>query len=284
MPTVYLNGEFVPRERAVVSVDDRGFVFGDGVYEGLRAVDGRIFEWPAHAERMVDGLTGIRIDFSAERVAGLLGVCEHLLRDNDLATGDALLYLQVTRGAAPRSHGFPPAGTPPTVFASASRLQRRRDQQQNGVKAITFDDLRWARCDWKVINLLGSVLARQAALEAGAFEAVLVRDGVVTEGAASTIFAVVDGVLRTHPLGHRILPSVTRKVVMSLIDQLRLPIREEAVTVAELRHASELLLCSTSNNVTPLIALDGAPVGTGSPGPLTIELREALDTLLYGPV
>jgi len=284
MPTVYLNGEFVPHERAVVSVDDRGFIFGDGIYEGLRAVDGRIFEWQAHTERMVDGLTGIRIDFSAERVAALHGVCEHLLRDNDLTTGDALLYLQVTRGAAPRTHSFPPPGTPPTVFASASRLQRRRDHQRDGVKAITHDDLRWARCDWKVINLLGSILARQAALDAGAFEAVLVRDGVVTEGAASTIFAVVDGVLRTHPLGHRILPSVTRKVVMSLIDQLRLPVREEAVTVSELRHASELLLCSTANNVTPLIALDGAPVGTGTPGPLTVELRESLDTLLYGPV
>jgi D-alanine transaminase len=282
MPTVYLNGEFVPHERAHVSVDDRGFIFGDGIYEGLRAVEGRIFEWQAHADRMVDGLTGIRIDFSADRVAALHGVCEHLLRDNDLTTGDAFLYLQVTRGAAPRAHGFPPAGTPPTVFASATRLQRRRDQQQNGVKAITFDDLRWARCDWKVINLLGSVLARQAALDAGAFEAVLIRDGVVTEGASSTIFAVVDGVLRTHPLGPRILPSVTRKVVMGLIDELRFDIREEAVTVAELRHASELFLCGTANNVTPLIALDGNPVGTGTPGPLTAELRAALDHRIYG--
>lgn len=284
MPTVYLNGEFIPHERAAVSVDDRGFIFGDGIYEGLRSVDGRIFEWQAHAERMVDGLTGIRIEFSGERVAALHGVCDHLLRDNDLMTGDAFLYLQVTRGVAPRAHGFPPAGTPPTVFASATRLQRRRDQQRDGVKAVTHEDLRWARCDWKVINLLGSVLARQAALDAGAFEAVLIRDGVVTEGASSTIFAVVDGVLRTHPLGPRILPSVTRKVVMGLIDQLRLPVREEAVTVAELRHASELFLCGTANNVTPLIALDGAPVGNGVPGPLTVELREALDTRLYGPV
>src|SRR5689334_5844841 len=187
MTTVYLNGEYVPHERAAISVDDRGFVFGDGIYEGIRAIDGQLFEWQAHADRMVDGLTGIRIDFPADRVAALHGVCERLLRDNGLATGDAFLYLQVTRGAAPRVHAFPPAGTPPTVYASATRLVRHPDLQQSGVKAITHEDMRWSRCDWKTVNLLGSVLARQAAIDAGAFEAILVRDGVVTEGASSTI-------------------------------------------------------------------------------------------------
>src|SRR3954470_14471616 len=239
MTTVYLNGEYVPHGSAVISVDDRGFVFGDGIYEGIRAIEGRIFEWQAHADRMVDGLTGIRIEFGADRVAALHAVCERLLHDNQLTTGDAFLYLQVTRGAAPRNHGFPPAGTPPCVYVSATRLARRVDQQQAGVAAVTHPDLRWARCDWKTINLLGSVLARQAALDAGAFEAVMLRDGVVTEGASSTIFGVVDGVLRTHPLGHRILPSVTRKVVMALIAELRLPIEERAITEAELRGADE---------------------------------------------
>lgn len=282
MTTVYLNGEYVAHERAVISVDDRGFVFGDGIYEGIRAVDGRLFEWQAHADRMIDGLAGIRIDVPAERVAGLHGVCERLLRDNDLTTGDAFLYLEVTRGAAPRVHAFPPAGTPPTVFASATRLARRPDRQHAGVQTITYDDLRWMRCDWKTVNLLGSVLARQAAVEAGAFEAILVRDGVVTEGASSTIFAVVDGVLRTHPLGHRVLPSVTRKVVMACIAEASLPVREQAITLAELRRAEELLLCGTTNNVTPIIAVDGHPVAAGTPGPITARLRDALDARLYG--
>jgi len=282
MTTVYLNGEYVPHERAAISVDDRGFVFGDGIYEGIRAIDGRLFEWQAHADRMVDGLTGIRIDFSAERVATLHGVCERLLRDNDLTTGDAFLYLQVTRGAAPRAHAFPPAGTLPTVFASATRLARRPDLQQHGAKAITHEDMRWTRCDWKTVNLLGAVLARQAAVDAGAFEAILVRDGVITEGASSTIFAVVDGVLRTHPLGHRILPSVTRKVVMTCIAELRLPVKEQAITLAELRRAEELLLCGTANNVTPLISVDGHPVASGTPGPITARLSDALDARLYG--
>ncbi|HEX8106589.1 MAG TPA: D-amino-acid transaminase [Kofleriaceae bacterium] len=282
MTTVYLNGEYVPHERAVISVDDRGFVFGDGIYEGIRAIEGQIFEWQAHADRMIDGLTGIRIEFGADRVAALRGVCERLLRDNQLTTGDAFLYLQVTRGSAPRAHAFPPAGTPPSVYVSASRLARRVDQQQSGVKAVTYPDLRWARCDWKTINLLGSVLARQAAVDAGAFEAVMLRDGVVTEGASSTIFGVVDGVLRTHPLGHRILPSVTRKVVMALIAELRLPVEERAISEAELRRVDELFLCGTANNVTPIISLDGRPVGAGTPGPLTAQLREALDARLYG--
>lgn len=282
MTTVYLNGEYVPQERAAVSVDDRGFVFGDGIYEGLRSVDGRLFEWQAHADRMVDGLTGIRIDFGADRVAALRGVCEQLLDKNRLTSGDAFLYLQVTRGAAPRAHAFPPAGTPQTVYVSATPLARRRDLQDTGVKAVTYPDLRWARCDWKTVNLLGSVLARQAAVDAGAFEAILVRDGAVTEGASSTIFGVVDGVLRTHPLGHRILPSVTRKVVMALIAEHQLPVQERAITEAELPRAAELFLCGTANNVTPIIAVDGRPVGSGSPGPLTARLRDALDARLYG--
>jgi D-alanine transaminase len=282
MTTVYLNGEFIAHERATVSVDDRGFVFGDGIYEGLRAIDGVLFEWQAHADRMTDGLTGIRIEFSAERVAALLPVCERLLRDNSLASGDAFVYLQVTRGAAPRVHGFPPAGTRPTVFASAAPLPRRPDLQLTGVKAITHEDMRWSRCDWKTVNLLGSVLARQAAVEAGASEAVLFRDGVVTEGASSTIFAVVDGALRTHPLGHRILPSVTRKVVVDCITQLGLPLDEQAITEAELRRADELFLCGTASNITPIIQLDGRPVGPGSPGPITVQLRDALYARLYG--
>jgi D-alanine transaminase len=282
MTTVYLDGEFVPRERAVISVDDRGFVFGDGIYEGLRAIDGRIFEWQAHADRMVDGLRGLRIEFSAEEVAGFPAICERLLRDNDLATGDAFLYLQVTRGVAPRVHAFPPAGTAPTVYASASRLTPRRDLQQNGAKAITHDDLRWTRCDWKTINLIGSVLARQAAVDAGAFEAIMHRDGVVTEGASSTIFAVVDGMLRTHPLGHRILPSVTRMVVLACAAEHKLSVREQAVSLAELQRAEEVFLCGTANDVTPLVTVDGRPVGSGKPGPITAALGDALNARLYG--
>jgi len=284
MSTVYLNGEYLARERAVVPVDDRGFVFGDGIYEGVRAIEGQLFEWDAHAARMVNGLAGLRIAVDAARVAELLGVCDRLLHDNELVAGEAFLYLAVTRGAAPRTHHFPPAGTPPTVFVSATKLVPRRDLRQHGGKAITFEDMRWARCDWKTLNVLGSVLARQAAAEAGAYEAILLRDGMVTEGAASTVFVVLDGVLRTHPLTQRILPGVTRHVVLACARELQVPVQEAAVTESELRRAQEIFLCGTQTDIAPVIMLDGAPVAAGTPGPITVTLREALDARLYAGI
>jgi len=281
MTTVYCHGEYLARERAVVPVDDRGFVFGDGIYEGVRAIEGRLFEWEAHVARMANGLAGLRIDVGAARLAELRGVCDRLLRDNGLGAGEAFVYLAVTRGAAPRTHAFPPAGTPPTVFVSATPFVPRRDLRQDGVQAITFEDLRWARCDWKTLNLLGSVLARQAAAEAGAYEAILLRDGIVTEGAASTVFVVVDGVLRTHPLTQRILPGVTRQVVMACAGELQLPVQETAVTEAELRRAQEIFLCGTMTDVMPVVTLDRTSVAGGMSGPITAALRSALDARLY---
>jgi D-alanine transaminase len=281
MTTVYLNGDYLESARAVVPVDDRGFVFGDGIYEGVRAIGGRLFEWPAHAARMTSGLAGLRIAFGGERVAELEGVARRLLRDNELERGEAFVYLAVTRGAAPRTHGFPPAGTAPTVFVRATGLIPPRELRLRGVRAITVEDMRWSRCDWKTLNLLGSVLARQAAVEAGAFEAILLRDGVVTEGAATTVFAVVDGAVRTHPLGHRILPGVTRTMVLACAHGLDVPVREHAVTEPELRRASEIVLCGTTTDVTPVVTLDGSPVGDGTPGPITVRLREAFEARLY---
>jgi D-alanine transaminase len=282
MTTVYLNGDYVAKERAAISVDDRGFVFGDGIYEVVRVIEGRLFEWDDHAERMARGLAGLRIELGGHRLGELRDVCERLLRDNRLTDGEASVYMAITRGAAGRLHHFPPPGTPPTVFASATRFVARRELKQTGCKAITAEDLRWARCDWKTLNLLGSVLARQAAAEAGAYEAILVRDGVVTEGAASTAFAVVDGVVRTHPLSRQILPSVTRKVVLDCAVELGIEIREVAMTEAELASAGEVFLCGTMTDVMSVVALDGRPVGSGAPGPIAVRLRDALDARLYG--
>jgi D-alanine transaminase len=278
---VYLNGEYVPSEKALIPVQDRGFIFGDGIYEGVRSVEGRMFEWDAHAERMVNGLTGLRIGFDAAQVAGLKPVCERLVHENGIAEGEAFLYLEVTRGAAPRTHHFPPAGTPPTVYVSATKLVVPRALREEGGKAISYPDLRWARCDWKTVNLLGNVLARQAASEAGAYEAILHRDGVVVEGAATNVFAVVGGVLRTHPLAQRMLPGITRKVIMELVAELALPVREEAVTPAQLAAADEVFVCGSTTDVTPIVTLDGVAVGGGKPGPLTVRLREAFEARLY---
>jgi len=281
MTTVYLNGEFVPKERAVISVDDRGFMFGDGIYEVVRVLDGHVFEWDAHAERMTRGLAGLRIGLGERDVAALKGVCERLVRDNSLADGEATVYLQVSRGAAPRTHHFPPAGTRPTVYAGATKFVVPTAQRENGVKAITFPDFRWARCDLKTVNLLGPVLARQAAAEAGAYEAILFRDGVMTEGAATNAFAVIGGVVRTYPLSNYILPGITRRVLLELIAELGIPLVEEPVTQMELATVDELFVTGTTTDVTPVVTLDGKPVGSGTPGPVTRRLAEALVSRMY---
>ena len=281
MSIVYLNGEYLRAERALIPVQDRGFIFGDGIYEGVRSVGGSLFEWDAHAARMVNGLGGLRINFGEAAVAGLKGVCERLLQENRLSDGEAFIYLEVTRGSAPRTHHFPPAETPPTVYVTSTRLVVPRELREEGGRAITYPDLRWARCDWKTVNLLGNVLARQAASEAGAYEAILHRDGLVVEGAATNVFAVTGGVLRTHPRSQRMLPGVTRKVIMELVTGMHLPLREEAVTLAELAGAEEVFVCGSTTDVTPIVVLDGKLVDRGAPGPLTVRLREAFEAKLY---
>ena len=281
MTILYLNGMYVPREQAMIPVEDRGFIFGDGIYEGVRSVNGKMFEWAAHAARMVNGLNGLRIEFNAAEVNALEAVCEELVRQNGLEDGEAFLYLEVSRGAAPRTHNFPPAGTPPTVFVAASKLVVSRKLREEGGAAVTYPDMRWKRRDWKTVNLLGNVLARQAASEAGAYEAILHEDGIVTEGAATNCFAVLDGMLRTHPLTQRILPGITRIAVMELIAELGLPVKEEAIPLDRLAGAAEIFVCGSTTDVTPIVTLDGKMVGNGKPGPRTIKVREAFEARLY---
>jgi len=283
MAIVYLNGRFVPEAEALIPANDRGFIFGDGIYEVVRILEGRVFAWDAHAARMTQGLAGIRIDaFGASDVAALHDVCTRLVRENDLATGEATVYLQVSRGAATRTHHFPPAGTPATVYAAAQRFTPNFAMRDHGAKGITFADIRWARCDLKTVNLLGPVLARQAAKEHDAYEAILHRDGMVTEGAATNAFAVIDGVLRTHPLTHHILPGITRAILMEIIRELGIPCEERPVSLQELPGVDELFVCGTTTDVQPIVTLDGKPVGGGVPGPITVRIKEAFATRLYG--
>lgn len=284
MNTVFLNGEYLPKDRARLSVDDRGFVFGDGIYEVVRVIEGRIFAWSEHAARMTRGLSAVRIPFTAADVAGLEAVCLRLLKDNDLLAGEATIYLQVTRGAAPRTHYFPPAGTPPTVYAAASRFTPSRDMREKGIKAVTFPDFRWARCDLKTVNLMGAVLARQVAHENGAYEALLIRDGMLTEGAATNAFAVIDGVVRTYPLSNYILPGISRQYALDAAREVGVPVVEEPVTQAEMLAAQELFIAGTTTDVAPIISVDGKPVSGGVPGPVTKKVQEAFLAKLYAAV
>lgn len=272
---VYLNGSFLPRDRASVSVDDRGFYFGDGVYEVTRAVNGALFEWERHAKRLRRGLEELRIDpgIGSDELYELQ---LQLLRENGLTKGEATVYLQITRGAALRTHHFPPGGTKATVFLSATRFDPPNAQRATGVEAVTYPDYRWSRCDLKTVNLLPSVLAKQYAVERGAFEAIFVRQAVVTEGSHTNVFAVVDGEVRTYPNSNYVLPGVTRDVVVEIARELGIPVSETPIYVHELPRAQELFLTGTTSDVMPIVKLDGRPVGSGTPGPVARRLYEAL--------
>lgn len=274
---VYLNGAYIDKAAAQVSVDDRGFVFGDGVYEVIRALGGRLFASDRHLRRLERGMRELELRWpDGLDAAGLGAVGERLLQENRLTDGEATVYAQITRGVAPRTHAFPPPDTAPTVYVAASRFRPPDELRAGGATAITVEDLRWGRCDLKTIQLLPNALAKQRAAGAGAFDAIQVRDGVVTEGANTNVFAVVDGVARTHPADRRILAGITREIVLELARELGLPAREEPVAQSDLSRASEVFLTGTTTDVMPVVQLDGRPVGSGRTGPTAQRLHAKL--------
>jgi D-alanine transaminase len=274
---VYVNGSFVPRSEARISVEDRGFVFGDGVYEVLRIINGRPFAATFHNARLARSLEGVRISLAAaDSPASFLEIGKQLLKENGLLQGEATMYMQITRGATTRAHNFPPAGTPPTIYISVARFTPYSEQAKNGAPAITHPDLRWGRCDLKTLNLLPNVLASQVAKERGAFEAMLIRDGVVTEGTKTNFFGVVDGSLRTHPSDNHILPGITRSVLHDLARSVNIAVDESPIRSSEIPKLTELFLTGTTTDVMPIVSLDDKPVGKGKPGELTLKLQRVL--------
>lgn len=269
-PIVYFNGAFVRKDEVRISPDDRGFLFADGVYEVARAYGGRLFELDAHLRRLANGLTALEI--GGVEAQDMKAVFLRLLSENGFAQADATIYLQVTRGAAPRTHWFPTTPVPPTVYAEAKPFTPRADPKA-GIGVITVPDVRWARCDIKSVALLPNCLANQRARAAGAMEAVFVRDGVALEGTSSSFFAVVDGEVRTAPASNYILPSISRAVVLRLCRDAGLPHRETPVFVEELPQATELFMAGTTLEVMPVVQVDGRPVGAGTPGPVATRLN-----------
>jgi D-alanine transaminase len=259
---VYLNGHYLPLDEAKVSVLDRGFLFGDGVYEVIPSYSGRLFHLDAHLERLENSLAGIRLDNPHSREQWL-----ELLTPLLDATLDQYIYLQITRGVAPkRDHAFP-ADTPATVFAMCSAIVPFAGLNE-GVKAISMDDTRWRFCNVKAITLLGNILHRQAAIDEGCAEAILVKDGYVIEGAASNVFAVIDGVLRTPPKGNDILPGITRDVILDLARNNNIPYSEDKIPFAALQAADEIWVTSSTREIIPVVELDSKPVEDGKPGPV----------------
>jgi D-alanine transaminase len=279
--TVYLNGQYLPAEQAKISVLDRGFIFGDGVYEVWRVVEGKLFEHARHDRRLRRGLKALELDVPAKELDVLPGVAEKLLQDNDLTFGEGTFYVEITRGAAPRTHAYPPAGTKPTVFAMVSRFEVPHALRASGAKAITQPDVRWLHCDFKTIQLLPNVMAKQKAQAAGALEAIFVRDGIVTEGTHTSVLGVKRGELRTHPLSPLILPSVTRELVLEIAREQRIPVREEPFTAKELFDLDELFVSGTTTDVTSIVEVDGRRIGSGQPGAISKALYIGLQSRLY---
>lgn len=262
---VYLNGEFVPPERAVVSAFDRGFVFGDGVYEVIPVFGRRLFRLPHHLARLQRSLSEIRLanPMTAEAWERVL---TQLIESNE--ADDQSVYMQITRGPAPRDHAFP-TDVRPTVFAYAQPMKPPSPETlTRGISAVTVSDIRWLRCDIKATALLANALLRQQAADRGASEAILVRDGTVTEGAASNIFLVRAGTIYTPPNGPFILPGITRDLVLELAQANAIPAREEMLPEAVLFDADEVWITSSMREIVPVTRLNDRPVGDGRAGAL----------------
>ena len=268
---VYLNGDYLPREQACLSPEDRGFLFADAIYEVARFYRGRPYRLAGHMQRMRDGLAAVRI---AADPGFYPEVAARLLEENGLAQSDAIVYAQVSRGAAPRTHAFPPASVPPTVFAFARECDP--EPPPEGGRTILVPDERWGRCDIKTVMLLPNVLAAQAAREAGAMDAILTRDGIAWEGTKANLFCVTGGILRTAPNGPRILPGVTRAAALEAARRLGLSVEEHPISIEELLAAEEAFFASTTLWTYPIVQVDGRRIGDGKPGRIARKLKEEL--------
>ena len=260
--TVYLNGRYLPLNEAKISVLDRGFLFGDGVYEVIPSYSGHLFHFQEHLERLENSLAAIRLANPYTREQWL-----EILTPLLDANFDQYIYLQITRGVAEkRDHAFPD-NTPATVFAMCSAIVPFAGLN-SGVKAISMDDSRWKLCNVKAITLLGNILHRQEAIDQDCTEAILVKDGYVTEGAASNVFAVIDGVLCTPPKGNDILPGITRDVILDIAQKNSIPCREDKIPFTTLQTASEIWVTSSTREIIPVVELDSKPVSDRKPGPV----------------
>ncbi|MBL0714260.1 MAG: aminotransferase class IV [Desulfosarcina sp.] len=269
----YFNGEYLPKENIAISPDDRGFLFADGLYEVIRSYNGRLFRMEAHLDRLARGAANLQ--FKADGYGDLQSVCRQLLEVNNLTASDAMIYIQVTRGAPPiRVHRFPTEPTPLTVYAIPRPFQANPQTQIDGISVILVPDQRWARCDLKSVGLTANALAAQQAYEKGAAEALLVRDGCVMEGSLSSFLIVENGQVIAPPLTNYILGSITRQVVESLCQQENIPFRAKSIFQSRLTAADELILAGTTFEVTPITEVKGIDK-RWPPGPITRQLQAA---------
>lgn len=269
---LYVGGKWVEDGELAVHPEDRGYNFGDGIYEVVRIYKGRLYMWDAHIARLLRSAREIKLELPWSE-KDLTEIARQLMEKNNISeNGDATLYLQVSRGAAPRVHDIP-AGIEPVLMGFVRPKARPLADLKKGLTAQLIEDIRWLRCDIKTLNLLGAVLVKQYAKDAGAQESILHRNGTVTECSASNLFAVKDGALYTHQADHLILHGITRQVVIELAKQNGIAVHEEAFDIDFLKQADEVFLTSTTAEVMPIISIDGQPVGGGSVGPVVQKLQ-----------
>ncbi|WP_374599232.1 D-amino-acid transaminase [Brevundimonas sp.] len=270
----YVNGQYHPHGQAMVHVEDRGFQFADGVYEVWSIFDGRMADFDGHMTRLHRSLNELRIDIPMSREA-LTRVLHETIRRNRVRNG--IVYLQVTRGTARRDHPFPAEGTPPSVIVTSRSISASEAEAQakKGVAILTQPDIRWGRCDIKTVGLLANVLAKQAAREAGAYEAWMVDEmGLVTEGSSTNAWIVDEhGKLRTRDTQANILKGITRTALMALIQQEKLELDERPFSVDEAKRAREAFFTAAGAFVMPAVSIDGTTIGDGTPGPIATRLR-----------
>ncbi|WP_243298095.1 D-amino-acid transaminase [Bacillus litorisediminis] len=273
MEKVLWNGKIVNKEDVRISIDDRAFHFGDGVYEVVRVYDGELYLADGHMKRLYDSARkiGIQLDMTPDDfLASLVELRE--------ATGliDGTIYVQVSRGEWPRNHAFPDQSVAPQIVGFTKQAKRPLEQMKSGVKATIIEDTRWLHCDIKSISLLGNVLAKQKAVEAGCFESIQHRDGVVTEGSSTNVFIVKDATVYTHPANHLILNGITRQRIIELGRKEGINIREEAFTTDQLLQADEVFVAGTTVEIMPVIQVDDKKY-SDQPGPVTLKLQSLLN-------
>lgn len=275
METAYFNGKLLPKDDIKISPDDRGFLFADGIYEVVRWYEGFFYDINSHTTRLKRSLRELRINWpDADRFSS---IANDLIKLNKLETQPAMVYLQVTRGAARRSHSFPIPEVTPTAYAYAWGFVPDSQLKETGIKVMLKEDIRWSRCDIKSVALLPNTLSFQEACENGLKECIFVRNGYITEGSHSNIFFVIEGTLFTHPESNNVLSGITRKNILRIAQESGIKIREEAVQENRIRFIREAFISNTSAEVTPVTELGGNTIGEGVPGPVTRIIRDKFD-------
>ena len=271
MEIAYFNGKFLPKDEIKVSPDDRGFLFAEGIYEVVRWYGGFFYDMEGHLTRLKRSLREIRIEWP--EADSFPSIAWKLVKVNHFENVPALIYLQVTRGAAKRTHAFPSPPVSPTVYAFAKDFIPENTGKESGISVMLKEDIRWSRCDIKSIALLPNTLCFQEALENGFSECAFVRNGIITECSHSNIFFVVDGTLFTHPESEFVLSGITRKNILRIAGEAGISVKEEAVPENMIRDVQEAFLSNTSGEITPVIAINEDTIGDGNPGSVTRLLR-----------